>query len=348
MARRGDGGDRGRDARALRPARHRDGASHGRVALGEPSVAVVVAAPHRGAAFDACRYAIDALKSRVAGVEARSRIATAARPGSPTPRHERHAAPRRRGLNGRRARIRSAPPARRHARRRSRLLELQAEPRRAVRVSRKPRLRRVLAGLSGPQARRERRPVARRSTICSTRWTPSCASRASAARRPCTRWATAWARRRRCASPAAIRRSPARSRSRRATAVRACSTRSPRAASSTCVRRTSTGSRCKRSRTHGSRCSTRRCRGWPGRPVLFIAAERDGMVSRTSVSELYDRARGAEDVRDRRQRPHLRGRQQPHGRARSGSTRCTRAPRAAPAPEASATPLDRRAALTAR
>ena len=37
----------------------------GRVVLGEPSVAVVVAAPHRGAAFDACRYAIDALKSRV-------------------------------------------------------------------------------------------------------------------------------------------------------------------------------------------------------------------------------------------------------------------------------------------
>ena len=38
----------------------------GRVELGEPSVAVVVAAPHRGEAFDACRYAIDALKSRVA------------------------------------------------------------------------------------------------------------------------------------------------------------------------------------------------------------------------------------------------------------------------------------------
>jgi molybdopterin synthase catalytic subunit len=37
----------------------------GRVALGEPSVAVVVAAPHRAAAFDACRYAIDALKTRV-------------------------------------------------------------------------------------------------------------------------------------------------------------------------------------------------------------------------------------------------------------------------------------------
>ncbi len=38
----------------------------GRVDLGEPSVAVVVAAPHRGAAFEACRYAIDALKARVA------------------------------------------------------------------------------------------------------------------------------------------------------------------------------------------------------------------------------------------------------------------------------------------
>jgi molybdopterin synthase catalytic subunit len=38
----------------------------GRVNLGEPSVAVVVAAPHRGRAFEGCRYAIDALKSRVA------------------------------------------------------------------------------------------------------------------------------------------------------------------------------------------------------------------------------------------------------------------------------------------
>jgi molybdopterin synthase catalytic subunit len=38
----------------------------GRVVLGEPSVAIVVAAPHRGPAFDACRYAIDELKSRVA------------------------------------------------------------------------------------------------------------------------------------------------------------------------------------------------------------------------------------------------------------------------------------------
>jgi molybdopterin synthase catalytic subunit len=38
----------------------------GRVELGEPSVAVVVAAPHRAKAFDACRYAIDELKARVA------------------------------------------------------------------------------------------------------------------------------------------------------------------------------------------------------------------------------------------------------------------------------------------
>ena len=36
----------------------------GRVALGEASVAVVVGAPHRNAAFDACRFAIDTLKAR--------------------------------------------------------------------------------------------------------------------------------------------------------------------------------------------------------------------------------------------------------------------------------------------
>ena len=36
----------------------------GRVPLGEDSVAVVVASSHRGAAFDACRYAIDELKGR--------------------------------------------------------------------------------------------------------------------------------------------------------------------------------------------------------------------------------------------------------------------------------------------
>jgi molybdopterin synthase catalytic subunit len=38
----------------------------GRVALTEPSVAVVVAAPHRAKSFEACRYAIDELKARVA------------------------------------------------------------------------------------------------------------------------------------------------------------------------------------------------------------------------------------------------------------------------------------------
>ncbi|MFN2460804.1 MAG: molybdenum cofactor biosynthesis protein MoaE [Candidatus Velthaea sp.] len=37
----------------------------GTVALGEASVGVAVAAPHRGHAFDACEYAIDELKARV-------------------------------------------------------------------------------------------------------------------------------------------------------------------------------------------------------------------------------------------------------------------------------------------
>lgn len=36
----------------------------GRVPLAEPSVVVAAAAPHRGAAFDACRYTIDELKAR--------------------------------------------------------------------------------------------------------------------------------------------------------------------------------------------------------------------------------------------------------------------------------------------
>ncbi len=36
----------------------------GRVAVGEPSVAVAVSAPHRPAAFAACRYVIDELKVR--------------------------------------------------------------------------------------------------------------------------------------------------------------------------------------------------------------------------------------------------------------------------------------------
>jgi molybdopterin synthase catalytic subunit len=36
----------------------------GRVALGEASVAIAVGSPHRGAAFDACEFAINALKAR--------------------------------------------------------------------------------------------------------------------------------------------------------------------------------------------------------------------------------------------------------------------------------------------
>jgi molybdopterin synthase catalytic subunit len=36
----------------------------GRVAVGEASVAIAVGAPHRDAAFGACRYAIDTLKAR--------------------------------------------------------------------------------------------------------------------------------------------------------------------------------------------------------------------------------------------------------------------------------------------
>lgn len=36
----------------------------GRVAVGEPSVVIAAAAPHRGAAFDATRYAIEELKAR--------------------------------------------------------------------------------------------------------------------------------------------------------------------------------------------------------------------------------------------------------------------------------------------
>jgi len=37
----------------------------GALRIGEASVAIAVGAPHRGAAFDACEYAIDALKARV-------------------------------------------------------------------------------------------------------------------------------------------------------------------------------------------------------------------------------------------------------------------------------------------
>ncbi len=37
----------------------------GRLEIGEPSVAVAVASPHRAEAFAACRFAIDTLKARV-------------------------------------------------------------------------------------------------------------------------------------------------------------------------------------------------------------------------------------------------------------------------------------------
>ncbi len=38
----------------------------GELELGETSIAIAVAAPHRGPAFDACEYAIDAIKSELA------------------------------------------------------------------------------------------------------------------------------------------------------------------------------------------------------------------------------------------------------------------------------------------
>src|SRR2546423_18165 len=38
----------------------------GRVALGEPSVLIAVACPHRAEAFEACRWLIDTLKAEVA------------------------------------------------------------------------------------------------------------------------------------------------------------------------------------------------------------------------------------------------------------------------------------------
>jgi molybdopterin synthase catalytic subunit len=37
----------------------------GRIELGEPSIAICVGSPHRGPAFDACRFCIDTLKENV-------------------------------------------------------------------------------------------------------------------------------------------------------------------------------------------------------------------------------------------------------------------------------------------
>jgi molybdopterin synthase catalytic subunit len=55
------------EVRARWPEVGRIGVLHrvGDVAIGESSVIVVVSAPHRGEAFDAARYAIDALKATV-------------------------------------------------------------------------------------------------------------------------------------------------------------------------------------------------------------------------------------------------------------------------------------------
>jgi len=39
---------------------------YGRLEIGEASVVIVVATPHRAEAFDACRYIIDTLKATVA------------------------------------------------------------------------------------------------------------------------------------------------------------------------------------------------------------------------------------------------------------------------------------------
>ena len=46
-----------------------------------------------------------------------------------------------------------------------------------------------------------------------------------------------------------------------------------------------------------------------GRPALYVAAGRDGMVSPRSVQRALRARSRAEDVRDRRQRPHLRSRE---------------------------------------
>ncbi|MCS7081731.1 MAG: molybdenum cofactor biosynthesis protein MoaE [Bacteroidetes bacterium] len=61
----------------------------GLVPAGEPSVAVVVSAPHRDGAFSACRYVIEALKVR-APIWKQERTATGLHwaPGTPIPEHE--------------------------------------------------------------------------------------------------------------------------------------------------------------------------------------------------------------------------------------------------------------------
>ena len=143
--------------------------------------------------------------------------------------------------------------------------------------------------------------------------------------RRCTRWVTAWARRRRCASAGAILRSPARSRSRPATGGRRCSTRSPRAASSTCARRTSTGCRSPEVAHQWQPLLDDALPRLAGRPVLFVAARarRDG-VARVGAGAV--RARRASRRRSSPSRAITPSRATTAARrCCSGSTRCIRA-----------------------
>ena len=62
-----------------------------------------------------------------------------------------------------------------------------------------------------------------------------------------------------------------------------------KAGCSICAPVTSTAYRCRNSPRNRSRCSSTPSRTWPDAP-LFICAERDGMVKRSSVEELFARA----------------------------------------------------------
>ena len=133
--------------------------------VGEVAVAVVVGAPHRGAAFDACDYAIDELKGARADLEERALRRRQRRLEGQRRAHDRLSvelvtiAARRNPVAV--LALRAAPPARRLARRRTRLLVEQTQSRFSVRVSRQPRVRHLQPRFSGTQAWRERRHAAR-------------------------------------------------------------------------------------------------------------------------------------------------------------------------------------------
>jgi len=74
----------------------------GRLEIGETSVLVVVAAAHRGAAFDACRWVIDMLKKRCRS--GRKNTLKMARSG-PTERHFPKKSGGREARRGRRAHL---------------------------------------------------------------------------------------------------------------------------------------------------------------------------------------------------------------------------------------------------